>query len=83
MPGDRQADTRGADAEDAIKDKAGWVTGGLRIKAGGGLKPAGQNTRVFQTGQGGSATGDQAGKQCEVLQYNKQRSGKDCWGRSI
>lgn len=51
----RQVDTRGAEAEDAIKDKTGWVTGGLTVEAGS------------DRGQAGSATGEQEGKRCKVL----------------
>lgn len=69
-PGIGQADTRGAEAEDLIKDKAGRVNGGLTVKAGRELKQPGPNSRELQAGSGrgqaGSSTGDQAGQRWRI-----------------
>lgn len=72
-PGNRQADIRGAETEDMIKDKAGRATGRLAVEDGRGLKQAGQNTREIQAGSGrgqaGSAMSDQAGKRWQEHIY--------------
>lgn len=67
---ERQADTRGAEAEDS--DIAGRVTGELTVEAGLVLKQAGQSTREIQAGSGRAR--DRLGRQRVIRQKATGRS---------
>lgn len=65
---------RCTEAEDVIKDEAGWVTGGPTVEAGWGLKQAGLSTRKTlsrigsRTGWVGKSSGSGSGSDRKPLE---------------